>query len=113
MHNMRPAKGAKGTKADEIEMPLADAGATKADVLAYWKSSPFDLQLDPAGDLGNCTLCFMKARAKVVSAMRATSFETIPASISSFERPAISARSCTWKSRSPSSSRSRSRSPAR
>ena len=65
-------EGAKGTKADEVEMPLVDTGITKAHVLAYWKASPFDLQLDPNGDLGNCTLCFMKARAKVVGVMRDT-----------------------------------------
>jgi 3'-phosphoadenosine 5'-phosphosulfate sulfotransferase (PAPS reductase)/FAD synthetase len=79
-------KGAKGTKADEVEMPLADAGVTKADVLAFWgwesderggyrsngKGQGFDLGLDAGGDLGNCTLCFMKARGKVVGVMRDT-----------------------------------------
>lgn len=51
-------------------LPLARMGVRKADVLAFWRKQPFDLRLDPAGDLGNCDLCFLKARAKVVAAIR-------------------------------------------
>lgn len=43
-------------------MPLAEAGVTEADVLAFWRAQPFDLQLQPWE--GNCDLCFLKARSK-------------------------------------------------
>ncbi|MDS0801758.1 Nin-like protein [Burkholderia cenocepacia] len=51
-------------------IPLYAAGVTKPEILAWWKSQPFDLRLDPEGDLGNCDLCFLKARAKNVAALR-------------------------------------------
>jgi len=40
--------------------PLSKAKATKANVMAFWKSQPFDLQLQPWE--GNCDLCFLKGR---------------------------------------------------
>lgn len=52
-------------------LPLAHAGFTKADVLRWWTQQPFDLGLDPASDLGNCDLCFLKGRRKLVRAVRA------------------------------------------
>lgn len=49
--------------------PLAQAGVTKAGVLAWSRSQPFDLDLevDENGDtlLGNCDICFLKGRKKV------------------------------------------------
>lgn len=54
-------------------MPLADAGETKADVTAFWAAQPFDLMLpNMAGvtPLGNCVLCPLKARAKLINALR-------------------------------------------
>lgn len=45
--------------------PVHAAGHTREDVLAFWKSQPFDLELpndDPA--FGNCTLCFLKGRER-------------------------------------------------
>lgn len=52
-------------------MPMAEAGHTLSDVLAFWKSSPFDLML-PGGDntFGNCDLCFLKSRAKTEKILR-------------------------------------------
>jgi 3'-phosphoadenosine 5'-phosphosulfate sulfotransferase (PAPS reductase)/FAD synthetase len=50
-------------------LPLVRANVTKADVLAFWRTQPFDLQLDPQGDLGNCDLCFLKSRRKLVRAL--------------------------------------------
>jgi 3'-phosphoadenosine 5'-phosphosulfate sulfotransferase (PAPS reductase)/FAD synthetase len=41
-----------------IALPLADAGITKADVMAFWKIQPFDLRLRPYE--GNCDICFLK-----------------------------------------------------
>jgi 3'-phosphoadenosine 5'-phosphosulfate sulfotransferase (PAPS reductase)/FAD synthetase len=52
-------------------LPLARAQVSKADVLAFWKSQPFDLRLDALGDLGNCDLCFLKSRGKLVRAIQA------------------------------------------
>ncbi|MDR8402166.1 Nin-like protein, partial [Paraburkholderia sp. USG1] len=52
-------------------LPLARAGVNKVDVLRWWAGQPFNLALDPAGDLGNCDLCFLKGRRKLVSAIRA------------------------------------------
>lgn len=43
--------------------PLAQAGITEADVLAYWRDQPFDLQLT-SGE-GNCDLCFLKSAATI------------------------------------------------
>ena len=40
--------------------PLADAGITRKDVMAFWSAQPFDLQLRP--DQSNCDLCFLKGR---------------------------------------------------
>jgi len=51
-------------------LPLAIARVTKADVLSWWRGQPFDLRLDPVGDLGNCDLCLLKSRAKIVGAIR-------------------------------------------
>ena len=39
-------------------VPLADAGITRADVMAFWARQPFDLQLQPRES--NCDLCFLK-----------------------------------------------------
>jgi len=41
-----------------VQMPLAEAGTTEADVMAFWKQQPFDLALKPYE--GNCTICFLK-----------------------------------------------------
>lgn len=43
-----------------VAYPLADAGITKPDVMAFWRRQPFDLQLKPHE--GNCDLCFLKGR---------------------------------------------------
>lgn len=44
-------------------VPLADAGVTEADVLAYWRAQPFDLRLRTWE--GSCDLCFLKGAAKI------------------------------------------------
>lgn len=41
--------------------PLVQAGVSRADVLAFWRSQPFDLNI-PRG-LGNCDLCWKKGVA--------------------------------------------------
>lgn len=52
----------------EVALPLAEAGVTEAEVLAFWKAQPFDLQLQTWE--GNCDLCFLKATAKRQRIMR-------------------------------------------
>lgn len=63
------APGRDNSAGDPL-LPLASAGVTKPEILAWWKRQPFDLQLDPYGDLGNCDLCFLKGRTKNVGALR-------------------------------------------
>lgn len=46
--------------------PLAAAGICKRDVMDFWASQPFDLDLTPGE--GNCDLCFMKG-AKLRAAL--------------------------------------------
>jgi len=44
--------------------PLADAGVTKRDILIFWDSQPFDLELENVNGktpLGNCDMCFLKS----------------------------------------------------
>ena len=49
-------------------LPLADAGVREADVLDWWKRQPFDLGIP--GYVGNCTLCMLKGRAKLIRLIR-------------------------------------------
>ena len=67
----RVARMKGDTKSENVRMPMAEAGHTLADVLAFWKAQPFDLML-PGGDntFGNCDLCFLKGRAKLSAIMR-------------------------------------------
>lgn len=46
----------------DVVLPLADAGVSERDVLAFWASQPFDLQLKSYE--GNCDLCFLKTPHK-------------------------------------------------
>ena len=49
-------------------LPLADAGVAERDVLGWWRRQPFDLALP--GYAGNCTLCFLKGRGKLLHLIR-------------------------------------------
>lgn len=60
----------RDNSAGDPMLPLDAAGITKPEILAWWKRQPFDLQLAPEGDLGNCDLCFLKPRGKNVAALR-------------------------------------------
>lgn len=51
-----------------VQLPLADAGVSERDVLAWWKQQPFDLRL--MSHEGNCDLCFLKGRAKIEAILR-------------------------------------------
>ena len=48
--------------------PLADAGVTIADVMAFWNKQPFDLNLNQHE--GNCDLCFLKGMNKTKQIMK-------------------------------------------
>ena len=57
-------------KGETPVMPLYHAGVTKADVISFWKSQPFDLQLKVINGetiAGNCDLCFLKSLPKILS----------------------------------------------
>lgn len=58
------------TKDEEVHMPLAIAGISAADVGAFWRAQPFDLNL-PNNDgktmHGNCDLCYLKPASQVLS----------------------------------------------
>lgn len=62
----RVAKGKAREGRDDwtLAYPLHAAGIRVADVAAYWRSSPFDLRLQPWE--GNCDVCFLKGFAKRV-----------------------------------------------
>ena len=49
-------------------LPLADAGVRQADVIEWWKQQPFDLGIPSYA--GNCTLCMLKGRAKLIRLIR-------------------------------------------
>lgn len=58
------------TPREHMRLPLADAGLTVADVGAFWRAQPFDLELPSHNGktlLGNCDLCFLKGRQQVYS----------------------------------------------
>jgi len=55
----------------DYDCPMARAGHTINDVLAYWAASDFDLML-PNNDraFGNCDLCFLKGRSNLERVIR-------------------------------------------
>jgi hypothetical protein len=58
----------EGKQRWEVACPLFDAGITKADVDAFWKAQPFDLDLKPWE--GNCDLCFLKGLNRKLRVIR-------------------------------------------
>jgi 3'-phosphoadenosine 5'-phosphosulfate sulfotransferase (PAPS reductase)/FAD synthetase len=61
-------RDAAGKERWRTVMPLSAAKITKRDILAFWAEQPFDLGLRHYE--GNCTLCFLKGRAKLLAIMR-------------------------------------------
>ncbi len=55
-------------KADGIIYPLIEWGVTKADVLAWWREQPFNL--DVPEHLGNCVWCWKKSKRKHLTIAR-------------------------------------------
>lgn len=62
------ARGTKRRERYDVIHPLATAKVTLADVTAFWKSQPFDLELGPHE--GNCDLCFLKSPGRRERLMR-------------------------------------------
>jgi 3'-phosphoadenosine 5'-phosphosulfate sulfotransferase (PAPS reductase)/FAD synthetase len=52
----------------ETAMPLVKGKARKPDVMAFWAAQPFDLGL--ADGEGNCDLCFLKSKKRLMHAIR-------------------------------------------
>lgn len=55
------------TRNTDEQAPLNEAGITKADVLKYWATKPYDLEIPEY--LGNCTACFLKDEADLATAL--------------------------------------------
>lgn len=53
---------------ETVLLPRAEAGLSEADVFAFWKAQPFDLQLERHE--GNCDLCFLKGAGKLERILR-------------------------------------------
>ena len=56
----------KCAKAERFVYPLVGMGTTKADVLKFWRSMPFDLDL-PGEHYGNCVTCWKKSNRKLMT----------------------------------------------
>ena len=57
----------RAAKMKDKWIPLVYAKVTKKDVLEFWGSNSFDLELPNNGFYSNCDLCFMKPVAQVAS----------------------------------------------
>ena len=65
----RLVKGRKRTRERwKTTYPLADAGVTQDDVMAFWREQPFDLGLAGRWE-GNCDGCFLKSNASLMRMM--------------------------------------------
>lgn len=53
----------------DIDMPMVRWQTRKIDVLNFWKSMPFDLEIEHEM-FGNCNLCFLKGKGKKVSILK-------------------------------------------
>lgn len=47
--------------------PMYQSGARESDILSFWQSAPFDLELDST--FGNCDFCFMASEWKIKERM--------------------------------------------
>ena len=52
----------------DSEFPLVHAGVDEPEVMDFWSRQPFDLEIH--GDQGNCDLCFLKGKAKLMRLIR-------------------------------------------
>jgi hypothetical protein len=66
MVGIRADEPRRVAKMRHLHLPLAIAGVTKQDVLAFWANQPFDLKTEA----GNCDLCFNKGMSELMSLIR-------------------------------------------
>lgn len=50
--------------------PMVLAKVVRQNVLDFWDMQPFNLQLDPEAEEGNCRLCFLKKTDRLIRIMR-------------------------------------------
>lgn len=77
--------------------PMFDAGAVEDDILRFWFTGPFDLQLD--GIFGNCDLCFMAGLWKIKERMVMIALETQTKLQPGAQPPERIARWIAWEER--------------
>ena len=58
------------TDGEVVCTPLADAGITNNDVLAFWEHRDWQLALPPQTNLSNCVYCFMKGTNAIPNVRR-------------------------------------------
>ena len=75
-------------KMPHLHKPLAIAGVTKQDVLAFWKRHPFDLKADDS----NCDLCFLKGMPQIMSTISKRPEKAVWWAKQEFERGATFAK---------------------
>ena len=63
-----PLRVAKNRGKEHVELPLADDGTTRGDVLGFWREQPFDLEIREGE--GNCKLCFEKGVTQLRNVVR-------------------------------------------
>jgi hypothetical protein len=66
MVGIRADEPRRVAKMRHLHLPLAIAGVSKQDVLAFWAKQPFDLKTEA----GNCDLCFNKGMSELMSLVR-------------------------------------------
>lgn len=66
MVGIRADEPRRVAKMRHLLLPLAVAGVSKQDVLAFWAKQSFDLK----ADAGNCDLCFNKGMSELMSLIR-------------------------------------------
>jgi len=64
-----PRRVAKQKSKPDYHCPMADAGATKQDVMKFWQEMPWDLET-PSPYYSNCDLCFLKGHSIKASLIR-------------------------------------------
>lgn len=70
MVGIRADEARRAAKIDRERVPLVTAGIGSADVGAFWKTQPFDLELPNMNGKtmhGNCDLCFLKPADQIQS----------------------------------------------
>ena len=58
------------TDGEIVCTPLADAGVTNEDVLAFWETRDWQLDLPAGANLSNCVYCFMKGTSAIPNVRR-------------------------------------------